>query len=498
MKKRVTVALFVIMGSVISVAIVAHNFVYKSEQKKMSATVVIPKANKDVKSDNDKSSEGEGSSSLVSLVPLEDDEILLDVLSLDFDGDGCDDQVNSVKTLSSPYISLIVGLYNPSLNVYERKSVIKTNVSSVQTFSCTGIDLTGDHRNALVYQGFSDGGESVFQAYFINNRNGSFSLSKIADFSADGTIFIQQQERFDAYERANAKGASFPIWVYRTDGATQDQLQIKYSWNENDGVYKEDGITHVAGSRIAAKELAKIQDGTVATFANFLNGLWAMNDVASSENRYLFFDYNEREVIFFKDDVEEVYKWAHSNVRRNGMYLSTVNQEIENLQRKVDISLKSKDEISVRIQDDVRMLIGESPLWDGSYKKLSQNMMAGNDRKMKNSAGKSSPIVVLEKQRNWKISDGTEVSFSSGSFSLRNSSILDNGSYAGLNIDGKNFIQFRSYNNPKYFMNLYKIDLVEKDGENTVIIEAYKSESSGVYSLEQRPVVLTKSIEKNQ
>ena len=292
------------------------------------------------------------------------------------------------------------------------------------------MDLNGEHRTSLVYQGFAENGDSIIKAYFISNWNNNFSLRKIVDLRGDGTIFIQQVDRYDAYERSKANGASFPIWVYTSDTENEnstDQLQIQYEWSQEEYKYVKTKTIRVAGNRIAAKELAKIQDGTVGTFANFLEGLWYMTESDGTGIRYLFFNYGAKEIIFFKDDTEEVYKWAHSNIRRNGMYLSTINQEIENLQRRVDISLKSTEEIHVRIQDDVRMRISESTVWDGDYKKTNQNLYKS---KLRSKNKKMDFARNLEKVVSWKTSEGLVVKFVDGKYTVSGDTVSEEGVYS--------------------------------------------------------------------
>ena len=115
---------------------------------------------------------------LVSLVPLQNGENLIRILTMDFDGDGYDDQVNAIKKGASETISLLVGLYNPSKSMYERKTIIDTDITNARTFSYTGMDLTGEHRTVLVYQGFAKSGESELLAYMISNENNQFALKK--------------------------------------------------------------------------------------------------------------------------------------------------------------------------------------------------------------------------------------------------------------------------------------------------------------------------------
>lgn len=493
MKKKITLALLIVAFAAVAVVFISNKFIKKSSDKSVESSVVVLQSNSEAAQNNSEVSMEEEDSGLVSLVQLRPDETLISIVSMDFDGDGFDDQINAVKTLSSPNIFLLVGLYNQKKSVYERKGLLETGISQSQTFSYTGMDLTGEHRTALVFQGFADNGDSILQAFFISNRNDRFSIRSIADLRGDGTIFIQQVDRYDAYERSNANGASFPIWVYTSDSEnpnSNDQLQVQYEWSDAERRYVQTKSIRVRGSRIAAKELARIQDGTVATFAGFLNGLWYMND-STGGTRYLFFDYNAGEIIFLKDDTEEVYKWAHSNIRRNGIYLSTTNQEIENLKRRIDISLKSTDEVHVRLQDDVRMIISESTMWDGDYKKTNQTAYI---KQIKGLEKVEDFSAEFEKVHAWKTSDGNTIKFLNGKYILSGEASFEEGMYTCTTIGGQRFMQFRplSEKTHKFLYNFYRVEEEGDARDNMVTLVPCKIQADGISDIEQKTVVLVR------
>ena len=521
MKKRVIPAVFILVAAALAVVFITRQYFYKPEEVNTTAKVVIPQVDGKDTEKNISNSELGDEATLTSLVPLNGDETLISVVSMDFNNDGFEDQVNAIKTAASPYLSLLVGLYNTKNASYERKAVIATKITQAKTFAYTGMDLTGEHRLSLVYQGYAENGDSVLQAFFISNPNGVFNLRQIADFEADGTIFIQQLDRYDDYERSQANGSSFPIWVYSTDttmGANStDQLQIRYDWNAEEQKYTKALQVRVAGSKLAAKELARIQDGTVKTFAAYLDGLWYKTENNSSSQRYLFFDYDSKEIIFFIDDTEEVYNWVNSNLRRNGIYLSTTNTEIENLQRRIDISLLGVDGVSVKIQDDVRMIIGESTMWDGEYKKMSFDSI--NKKFNAQTTTASSYIADLEKGPIWKSSDGTTVTFVNGAYSTTSDLLADSGVYTSEDVDGRPFIECRSRNKVGFFSGSYYISyapIEQKEEQVTpsskkkqqqqapviqynkdcIILQPYVLTLEGSYATEGQAIILTRSTKK--
>ena len=71
----------------------------------------------------------------ISLIPLKSDETLINTFGIDFDGDGYDDQINAIRKVNNPYITLLIGLYNPFKAQYTRTEEIQTEIIQTQTFS---------------------------------------------------------------------------------------------------------------------------------------------------------------------------------------------------------------------------------------------------------------------------------------------------------------------------------------------------------------------------
>ncbi|MBR1616229.1 MAG: pallilysin-related adhesin, partial [Treponema sp.] len=438
--KKVIPLVFVLVAVVLAFFVFSKNLF--SEGAAVSHSKVVVPTSGDSKSDVELSESAAGT----SFISLLNEETLISTVESDIDDDGFEDQVNIIKSASVPALQIVVALFSSASSKYERSYTIQTEISQVRTFVCAALDVVGNHKNALVYQGIADDGKSVMKIYSAVKGSGSdseFKMDLIGDFSAEGTIFIQQNPRSEGYEMSQSSGESFPVWVYTseshsTSNSTRlDQIQTMYDWSPSEKKYVESKSIHVAGSSIAAKELAKIQDGTVSSFSKFLDGLWYKND-NSKERRYIFFDYQNEEIVFYYQDSEEVYSWLKSNLRRNGIYFSSVNKSIENLLRKFDISLVSLDEIRVLIHDDVRMLIGEENLWDGAYKKVVTTKKSEPNRERV-----SEYVEKLVKEEKWASADGSVIDFGNGTYSIEKDGVSDKGRYTQIDIFGKTFIQFR-------------------------------------------------------
>lgn len=420
------------------------------------------------------------SGALTSFVSLSPQEILLDVISFDLNGDTIEDQVVAVQKEGSANITLIVGLYDAAKNSYARFAEIETDINRIRTFSFAALDVTGDHQSELIYQGVNADGFNVMAIYAIREKRKKFELAKIGMFESDGTIFIQQENRSSSYELSQTKGESFPVWVYSSaKGESNDvsQIQTEYEWNEREKKYEIKKTIRVNATKIAALELSRIQDGTVETFAHFLNGLWYKTANEGGRLRYIFFDYDAKEIIFFVDDTEEVYAWNDNTLRRGGMYISTANSLIANMQRRCDVTLSSIDEIRLYVIDDVHLLIKEANLWNGSYRKMSgQTASEDADVSQENFDFEK----FFEEHPVWNTDNGLHLSFADGTYTLSGSELLEQGSYIVGKTAGKNIIQFRIKNGSPVFAPSYEMFFNE-----TAVVQA-KNKTPAIHIDEHR------------
>lgn len=507
MKKIIPVA-FVVVAAALAFLLLSRSLFVK-DNSISRAKVIVPLIDGKENESSEKNGDYEDDMAQVSFIQLANGETLIGTSEFDVDGDNYDDQVNIIKTAASPFITLIVGLYDNTNGNYQRSYYITTNISQVKTFVCTGLDVLGKHRKSLVYQGITDDGKISMVILHGRRTRKDFEMDILGSFEADGTIFIQQNQRNESYELSRTKGEAYPVWVYTSENASDssklDQLQTMYVWSEAENKYVVDHTVRVAGNRVAAKELAKIQDGTVATFAKFLDGLWYKTDNSGTEIRHLFFDYANSEIIFEFEGSEEVYSWLNSNLRRNGIYFSAVNKSIENLQRRFDISLVSVDEIRIKLQDDVRMLISESTLWDGNYKKF-----VSKETPKTTGTAEEECIARLCEQVDWITSDETVLSFNGSAYSAKSKLGQSGGRFTNMSIEGIGLIQFRSENEDAYLAgsyvpSFYTSKKMEKDArgrmrevtvvdKDTVILQKASINPEGFYKDQTVPLVLKKYI----
>ena len=481
--RRLIPFVFLIIAAVLAYFIFSKNL-FSAAEESGSSNVVVPILGSESENAAARASDFFGTREVVSFILLAADESLVSTVELDIDADGNDDQIVFVQSVLSPTILAVAAVYDTQEGQYLRLATFPTDVEQPRTFAATALDVLGIHRSELVYQGLNGEGKTVMKILSVSKDRGGVKVDVLGDFVADGTIFIQQSQRGEGYELNNERGESFPVWVYSSEGGSLDQIQTLCEWSEPQKKYVASRTVRVPGNA-AAKEISGLQDGTVAGFARFLDGLWYKTE-NQSEMRYLYFDYANSEVIFQSEDSEEVYSWLNSNVRRNGISFSSVNKSIENLQRQFDISLVGTDEIQVKIQDNVRMLISEGNVWDGRYKKYAQDPK--KPEKKSNDC-----FEALTEIGSWISADGTVFTFSGNDYVADGERVHDSGRVIQTEVKGQTLFQFRSNGEIPYFGKAYLPSFLGKSADS-ITLHSVVMGLSDFYPEQVPPVVLTKYV----
>lgn len=514
MKSKTVPVLFVLAAAVIAgVFFVSKKILVKEDKSSTRARIVTPKSAASGNAENESSGSSIESEKYETFVPLYSGETLISTLTIDINNDGYDDEVIIVRKASSQNLWVVAALIDSESGFYERLEPIETQFTRTRTFSYMGIDVTGEHKNALVYQGVADDGNYVMKIYLCVEEHGRSELRNIGDFSCDGTVFIQQTERSESYALAMSKGESFSVWVYKSDvqkegeNTAQNQIQQEYKWNPGSQKYELAREINVTAGRLAATELSRIQDGTVETFAAFLDGLWYKTSNTDGNIRYMYFNYGDNEIIQLYKDTQEVYEWEDSKLRHNGIYLTAVNADIMNLHRRFDIALVNTDEIKITLRDDINLIISENTQWDGNYKKMSLQNTFGET-----SAADNKNVYLKELQNGdvWKTADSAvALSFGEFTYTLLNGGLTENGVYSIEKIGAYNVIQFRSDMEASVLAEAYSMEFgtkvitetikkktVEKvvTDYDTITFTPVKLTSTDCFAIEGRSYILSRSV----
>ena len=219
MKTKVVPFLFALVIILLAgIYYASRKFLVKDEKSITWAKVITPKSSETGETESEKKSNSLETEKYETFVPLYTGETLISTLTIDINNDGYDDEVIVVRKSNSQNLRIVVAVMDPETGVYQRLPEIATEFTRTRTFSYTGMDVAGEHKTALIYQGVNDNGDYVMQMFHCNtNENGQSELVNIGDFRCDGTVFIQQTERSESYSLSMSKGESFSVWVYKSE-----------------------------------------------------------------------------------------------------------------------------------------------------------------------------------------------------------------------------------------------------------------------------------------
>ena len=516
MKSRTVPVLFVLAAALIAgVFFFSKKVLVKEDKSSTRARIVTPKSAVSANSENETTPSSIESEKYETFVPLYTGETLISTLTIDINNDGYDDEVLIVRKSNSPNLWIVAALIDSESGLYERLDPIQTEFTRTRTFSYMGMDVTGEHKNALIYQGLADDGNYIMKIFLCAEQRGISYLKTIGDFSCDGTVFIQQTERSESYALAMSKGESFSVWVYKSDvqnadgsdktKIAQNQIQQEYKWNPSSQEYELAREINVTAGRLAATELSRIQDGTVETFAAFLDGLWYKTSNTDGNIRYMYFNFPDNEIIQLYKDIQEVYEWEDSKLRHNGIYLTAVNADIMNLHRRFDIALVNTDEIKITLRDDINLIINENTQWDGNYKKMSLQDTFGDFAATEE---KNIYRKELTKGDAWSTADTTiTLNFANYTYTLLNGGLTETGIYSIEKIGSYNVIQFRADTEGSILSETYSMEFgtkvitetvkkktVEKvvTDYDTITITPVKLTSTDCFAIEGKSYILTR------
>lgn len=320
---------------------------------------------------------------LTSFVALKENETLISTLTVDFNKDSFEDQVIVTRHAASPYIYLVVCLYDVIKKSYIRLAEIPTRIMKSATFSYSVLDMVGNHGQTLLYQGLDDEGQNVLKLFIYKKVGNKKEVRCIGDFSSNASIFIEKAARGNDYEIKGALGTSHKVWVYSNDKdeegegehiresiareIVQTRSEYQYSYDRQSYVKVNSFKNKV--SSVSSETLYPLQAGNVRAFTTFLTGLWRKK-AYSSKTYFIYFDYENEEIVFLQDNAQGVYLWEENVGHKNGLYLTSSNSIILSMKRNIDVNLLDIDRVAIYVKENVGLVISENNLWDGEYERV--------------------------------------------------------------------------------------------------------------------------------
>jgi len=494
-RNSVTAVIFLLCAAGIAVLIFLPS-AEKKPQERHRTRLIVPAAADDPQSGPFFLEQMSYEDSYSLKAPLESGELALSALNIDFDNDSIEEQIVAFRSQSGVenQVAITLFAFDERSKQYRRLWNAPVAAMTQGTVSLYTQDLLGDRSHCIIVTGMNTQGEhtmTVFRKESQSDRSLPFAV--IAEIRIGGSITVQETERPLAYQQGIARGQPFVISASGRDNASNnmlDRVEIAYAYNSARGVYEQSSITRVPGSQIEERRLREILTGESKGFENFIHDLWyhVTPQGTIDRSQYLYFDPEKREIIFFGDGTQQIFAWNYSNSTRYGLYVSSQNISVTTLRRFLDIELESLDSIRMRVFEDIRLKIGLSASWDGSYRR----------------AGAAARTLIEEKPAPpytdavYDSSMGRLRFYANGAYELSSSGTLSKGRYAFFRAGNYDLLELRperSGANGGENRMVYHCIGMESGGSESgnLSLARVRLGTSGIQEFREAPIILTKA-----
>ena len=311
--------------------------------------------------------------------PLQPDETLIRVLTVNLDADDADEQVIVIASSERP-IKVAVLDFDTGAAAYVRSWEALTQAAATRTFDLTLQDLLGDQRVEIVARGFNAAGDRTLDAYRQGPDAGTvLGYTPIVAVAARGTIELAEPEQAERELLRGNHGLPVAIVALAEDPGAADAtatIRTTYRWQAAGGRYEAAPPERVPGSPGIQDSLRELFAGEgTSEFEGHLAGPWYRlvqpdpSESLMSRMEIIHFEPEQRRITLFDGDVQEIYIWDVSHrllATRLGIWVH--NELVHSVERTVNVEVVTADEVRVVMRGD-----DQDHYFDGNYRKLDDH-----------------------------------------------------------------------------------------------------------------------------
>jgi len=371
---------------------------------------------------------------------LDDGDLVISVLDYDFFSTAFEDQVVVYRSTDQENAIFLTYIgFNENTGAYRRLWNAPVAATMPATVSMYTIDILGDRSVSIIVTGMNSLNEhtmTVIRVPAREEQNNNYEI--IADIRIDGSITVLETERSLAYRQGIARGQPFFINANGLDNESSniaDRVEIIYSYTPGSRVYERSRLTRIPGAQIEQQRLREVLTGNPRVLEDFIQDLWyhVNPDGTLDRNQYIYFDPSKREIIFYSDNSQQVYRWQSSSSTRIGLYITSQNISVSTLRRLINLDMASPDSIRLKVFEDVRIKISINDSWDGLYRR------AGSAAVRTAAGDTTQPFVEAV----FDSLTGRISFFSNGEYEFNTGGQLSRGRYIFFQASGSNLLEIR-------------------------------------------------------
>ena len=312
---------------------------------------------------------------------------LLQVFTQNIDFDLIDEQILILKDRENAESPIRIAVVDFD-NVFDKYRITwekATTSTSIRAFNFTLMDLIGDHNPELVCFGANAEGEQTLDVFRkIKSPTGvGLYYGNIASIQVKGSIEIEEVQRSAAYQAGHKNGVSFPIITFtRKPETAEDQretLKRTYYWRFQKDKYVILQEEKIPGKVIEDQQLKELFRQGSKEFEDFLTGPWYHGvDSNGLPERIIVFESEDRWIIFYSGEVQEVYFWNSSDkFLSDSLQVRGTNDVTPYILKRITIYADGMDLIRITIKDidTSTALSSGNKEWNGVYYRIHEDLL---------------------------------------------------------------------------------------------------------------------------
>ncbi len=420
---------------------------------------------------------------------LNSNEVILDVISVDLNDDGMEDQIIAVKKLLEPFLHLVCATQNPISHKWERIRDIKTGITEPKSLNFYTMQLSNS-LPIIVYSGITSDNQQILSMQKTIKEE-PLKFEEVISLNADIKIQIQELDAGEENELINF--ASFKIFTYDSDPNapnTLNQVKTEYVWDYNTNTYEKGIATVIPGEKIENKLLKELKTGDIESIKDFLSGLWFKSIVQYSDRgRSFYFAKKDKNIIFNRENIQEIYEISSIHSLRYGLYIKANNKAIPNIIRIVRIEVKGVDEVQITVTENVRRIkTATKSLWTGRYKKSQTPAYTLSNKKTLNKELKN----FFKKSKNeWINNKGFKALFNANKYYLEIYGKKESGSFNIIEVQNKIILQTRNEKDENTF---YLVQFNQNKKKQNISLKKIKLNLNEIIETGEEEIILNREI----
>ncbi len=343
-------------------------------------------------------------------IPLEQGELLVEVLDTNLTRNEFEEQVVAFKRSEDPddliYLRVI------EANITEGGHSIRwegaTSATGVRSLNVSTEDVFADSEPEIVVVGENADGKQTLDV-FRRAPGAALGYNRVASVASEGSVELVRHERLSEQEEDEETIDPYEILARSEEEDREnvlDVVEIRYEWSDEDGEYVETSREEIAGGDIAEERLEELYEGGSAEFEEFLTGLWYREDADGLQ--LVTFSPRSEQVVFNGGDMQESYDWEVSRKTvSSGVQISMRNRNVRSLNTFVRVQVPEFDRIQVNMNDSDR--------WDGTYRRVSDSLRQA----LTGTAGGHVSLAETMLEGTYEDDAGTRIDFSENRFEMR-------------------------------------------------------------------------------